>query len=299
MLLMFFVEDGIGYPSVTSYLCAAIGLVLAVVAPQAAPWLSRQPVLLHLPVPIFLAVAFGFFAFVGYPPAGSASALKTSQYGGVEYSEALRGKKDGPRITDRAVFIRKQIIEPLETAQNDDKTNVRLLTELAGWYSRLWAQLRFDAAGEKIGEDAVRWARRAQKANPEWSEGYRAEFDVRIYIASVRLQDITDLEKQIANTKHPVNERARARQAVDRIQAQRRQQFELAAAALTAYLPRDPTDPLLRMKLASALYEAKSPLAPAMAQEARRLDHLVKPPRSLSDPQRQQLEKWLGKESEK
>ena len=36
-----------------------------------------------------------------------------------------------------------------------------------------------------------------------------------------------------------------------------------------------------------------------IAREARRLDHLVKPPRGLSDPQRQQLEKWLGKESEK
>ena len=53
------------------------------------------------------------------------------------------------------------------------------------------------------------------------------------------------------------------------------------------------------MRLASALYEAKDPRAAVIAGEARRLDHLVKPPRGLSDPQRQQLEKWLGKESEK
>ena len=271
----------------------------AVVAPRPAPWLSRQPLLLQLPVPILLAVAFGFFAFVGYPPAGSATALKISQYGGVEYSESLRGKKDGPRITDRAEFLRKQVIAPLETAWKDDKNNVRLLTEWSGWYSRLWAQVRADESAAKIAEDSIRWSKLAQKANPEWVEGYRSEYDVRVYYATVLLHDIEGLEKQIANPKQPANDRKRAQQLVDRLREQRKKQFEFAAAALTTYLPRDPTDPLLRMKLASALYEAKSPLAPEMAKAARRLDHLVKPPRSLSDPQRRQLEKWLGKETEK
>ena len=163
----------------------------------------------------------------------------------------------------------------------------------------MWSLNRFDDQGQDAGKIAIAWAKLAQKANPEWVEGYLAEFDVRVRVAVERANDIDGLEKQIKDPKHPVNDRMRARQLVDRLQEQRREQFRLAGEAIGAYLPRDRTDPELNMRLASVFYESKNPLAPAIAEKARRLDHVVKPPRGLTDRQREQLEKWLGKESGK
>jgi hypothetical protein len=299
LLLTLFFANGIGFPSVAVYLWAAVGLVLAVVTPRPAPWLSRQPLLVQLPVPVLLATSFGFFALVGYPPTATAAALRKAQYAGDEFFTNATTKPEERKIKDLPAFVRKQIIEPLRAAQESDPNDVRLLTALSAWYGQLWRLTRYDEGAGKLSEDAVIWAKRAQQANPEWVEGYRAEFEVRIYFASILLQDIDRLEKQIKDPKHPVNDRMRARQGVDSLRKKRTEEFRLAAEALGAYLPRDRTDPELHMRLAATLYEIKSPLAPSVAQKARELDGLVKPPRGLSDPQREQLAKWLGKESAK
>ena len=82
---------------------------------------------------------------------------------------------------------------------------------------------------------------------------------------SVLNQAIATLEKDVADSKRPVNERAQRRQLIDRIQIQRQQQYRFAAEALAAYLPRDKTNPELHMRLASVIFIDATPYAAASA----------------------------------
>jgi hypothetical protein len=82
-----------------------------------------------------------------------------------------------------------------------------------------------------------------------------------------------------------------------RLRLEVKEQYRLAALALDAYRKRDPTDPLIHFQLAEAYFgEGNTTVALERAEQARKLDCLVREPRKLTDQQRQQLEKWLAKE---
>ena len=92
--------------------------------------------------------------------------------------------------------------------------------------------------------------------------------------------------------------RKRNEQVAENMREKSREAFDKAAQSLRPYLKRDPTDPGLHFHLAAAWYGAGKPeLAREEASKARRLDGEVRPPRNLTNDQREQLAKWLGEDS--
>jgi hypothetical protein len=101
-------------------------------------------------------------------------------------------------------------------------------------------------------------------------------------------------EKAARDTKTKAAERATFKKQAVALALARRQRLELAAAILSRYIPRDPTNPHLRYRVALALHEAGlRPAAREQAREAVKLDEQVRAPRKLTDRQRQQLARWL------
>lgn len=297
LLLCLLVQSGIDFPSVTVFLWVSVALVLSAVTPEPAGWLSRLPAVNALAVPVLLAGAFGYFAFLFYPAAASAAAMRRSAERGAAFLEEMNKSPKLRSTTFDPVVQLDRVLEPLRGAVKDDPENVRLLVALSVWSSQL-ARFTSGSKGVHPAQEALDYAREARKANPEGPEGYLAEYGANMNFARDYTRAAEELEKEKPDEKRPGSAKERA-QAVLRLRMTAKRRFADAAAALEAYYrQRDPMDPVLRVLLAEALFgEGRDREALEQARAARRLDERVRPPRKLSDQQRQQVEGWLKKVS--
>lgn len=307
-ILLMLVGSGIDYPSVTGPALAILGLLLATVRPAA--WVGRLRVTNLLATPLFLATAGAFFLFVFYPAANTDNVIRRAQLGGLHFFREMTKPAAERGLHDPEGYIRERLLAPLERARKEDPDNTRLLVLLATWNGQLWAMAP-DAAGRGSGSDpsrfpspptsadrAVSYAVLAQQVNPNGPDGYLAELDVRLRIATVLRQVIRRIEQEPPKGTQPVPSPEERKVIVARLQTKVREQYQLAGEVIERYLPFDPTDPVLRYQLAAVLHEAGNVRqGRAQAAEARRLDALAAPPRNLSDPQREQLDHWLTRQS--
>ena len=218
LLLTLFFVNGIGFPSVAAYLWAAVGLVLAVVTPRPAPWLSRQPLLVHrLPVPVLLATAFGFFALVGYPPrplvGGAARRRSTPATSSSPTDDQGRGPQDQglarvhPQADHRAAAGRPGV-DPNDVPPADGPVGVVRPT-LEADPLRGGGRGR-SARGPSSGRSAPR------RRTPNGSKGYRPSSTCASTSPPSGLPgDRPAARSRSRPPKHPVNERMRARPGVD------------------------------------------------------------------------------------
>jgi hypothetical protein len=300
LLLVLLVNDGVGYTSVVGVLWVAVALVLCVVTPRPAPWLSGRQVAFTLPLPVLLAVTFVFFAFVLYPAAASAGVDRQARVRGEVFFTQRNKAPQERTLRDPAAFITDRIIAPLKTASDEDPGNVRLHVLLANWYGEL-AQLA--PAAQKQTPDVTRamaWASLARQANREGPAGYEVEYDVLTRLARTFAAAAASRQEQLKDPKLkiPVLRRREAERMVAALVIASQNHYAQAYRGLRPYLPRDPTSPYLHFHLAFALDKAKQfKESREMAREARRLDHRVAPPRKLTDRQQAQLDAWLGPES--
>jgi tetratricopeptide (TPR) repeat protein len=300
LFLCLLVQSGIDFPSVAVLLWVAVALTLAVVNPEPARWLSGLSAVNALAVPALVAGAFAYFAFVFYPAAASASAMRLSQRRGeVFLSELAKPEKDRDPGLDPVAQIQRAL-EPLEQAVKEDPDNVRLLVALSAWYGQL-AQYSAGSRDMDPRKLALNYARRAREVNPEGPDGYLAEYVTNMNFARRLVQTAEALEKQKPDPKRPVSAAERTK-TVLRLRTAAREHFRDAARALEAYNrprePRDPHDPALKVLLAEALFgEGRAKEAREQARQAERLNEKACPPRNLTNEQRQQVEAWLKKES--
>ncbi|MFO0926618.1 MAG: hypothetical protein U0736_06200 [Gemmataceae bacterium] len=296
-VLLMLVGSGIDYPSVGGPALAFAALLLATVAPVAAGAVGRLRAINLLATPVFLATAAAFFLFVFYPAANSDNVLRRAQLAGSHFVREM-SKPSGERLRDPQGYIRARILDPLERTRRDDPDNARLLVTLAAWYGQLWALAPEAERPPTAADRAISYAVLAQKANPHGPDGYLAELDLRLRIATVLRQAVRRIEAEPPKDARPTPSPEERKEIARRLEAKAREQYELAAEVIERYLPLDPTDPTIRYQLAGVLHEAgKVRQGKGQADEARRLDALAAPPRNLSDRQREQLTRWLGRES--
>jgi hypothetical protein len=302
LLLVWMVHPGVSFPAVAGLLWVVVALTLAVVEPEPVGWLSRSQIARVLPLPVLIAGAFCYFAFVFYPASASAAADQRARFLGsyVLQQQSAKPEERKLRPEQAPLFIRERILLPLLQAEKDDEGNVRLRVQLAGWFGQVWLLGPLQQRNRAYDQEAVDWAYRAQSANPEGPEGYLVTYDVYTRFAGMYLYMAERLEKEAKdkNVKITPAMRKRNELAAEKKKADARDAYHRAAEALRSYRKRDPTDPSLHFHLASAFHGAdKTELAREEARAALRLDALVKPPRHLTSEQREQLTKWLGKES--
>lgn len=294
-VLLMLVHAGIDYPSVSGPALALTAILLTTVLPATR---SQGRAVDLLVVPVTLAAACAFFLFVFYPAANSDNVLRRVQMASQHFLVEMARPTEERGVRDPMGYVRARLIEPLARAQREDPENVRLLVGLAAWHGQVWA-LAPEADGQPGPADrAVAWAVLAQKANPEGPDGYLAELDLRLRVATVLRQAIRQIEQEKPRPGQPATTPEQRQALTERLRRGIREQYQLAAEVLGRYLPRDPTDPTLRYQYAAVLREAgRLREARQEAAEARRLDARVAPPRNLSDPQRAQLDRWQADDS--
>jgi hypothetical protein len=317
LFLCLLVQPGIDFPSVAVFLWVALALVLATVSPQPAQWLSRQAAVGMVTVPVFIAAAFGYFAFFFYPEAASASALRRAQYAVMNYRvEMNKAPEERDRaLRDPGAYVYTLIIEPVEKARQEDRENVRLMTHLAHWYSELWV---YNPTEQRLWLMAIAYPKLAMKANPEGPEGYLSEVALRRRFAGVLSAQANALEAEGKADKEKADKEKRDKEKRDKKGEKKRpglsdeerkkrvaqfrqdvrKQHGYAVDLLREYLPRDPTDPDLHHQLADALFGAgRAVEGREEAEEALRLDEKASPPRKLPNEKREPLEKRLRTKS--
>jgi hypothetical protein len=266
------------------------------VTPRPVTWLSRYRVAYLLPLPVLAAVAFGYFTFVFYPASASAGADRQARVRGNYFFEERNKADDERTLREPVVFIRKRILEPLRKADAEDPGNVRLRVLLANWHELAWEQVPLENRKTTFAVQAVNWAELARQANPEGCEGYYVDSNVRWRMARQLVNAGERLEKDAKDKKLKLSaqQREQSLRAARVLKSKAQREYELAAEALLAYLPRNPTDPVLRFNLADNLNKAgKVEKSRKQAAEALRLDDKVAPPRNLDRQQREQVELWL------
>jgi O-antigen ligase len=295
LLVACLVNPGITFPSVLGPLCIALALLLAAVTPAPATWLGRQRLALFLPPPALIAGAFCYFAFVFYPATESMAAVRRARLAGTSYLVEL-GKQ---KLRDPQRVLTTQVIDPLRTAAGEDPGNVRIEVELSRWYVELWSRAPFEEGAKNPGTVAVAWAVLAQKTCPPGPDGYLAEYRARIRMAAI-LRDAAKrlVEEAKKNKKLTTEARKRNEEVATGLESRARNQCALAAEKLKEYLPNAPNDPEVHFLLAHTLFEAgQQAEGRKQAELARHLDQLARQPRTLTDPQRDQVNRWLGKKA--
>jgi hypothetical protein len=291
LLLYLSVAGGISWPAVAGPLWVAVGLALAHLGRPALPWLSRQRAARLLPLPVLLATALGYFAFLFYPVADAAAltqrALRSAGYFAEHYKKP---EKEWPKRWRPDDHLKRAVLGPLRQAESEDPGNARLDVYLAEWHGQLWGVL---AAGDpqadpELSRAALRWASRAQRLNPQGLEGYLAEYQARRRFAETDEGWSEALAKQAregkVTEKPPAPDDKGAAKAKEKTltAAQREHAWRLAsqkareaaaeralgARALEQGARRDPTSPRLRYRLAETrLAEAKARLRSAEVNE--------------------------------
>jgi hypothetical protein len=272
LLVNLTVSGGIGAPSVALVLWVMMALALNGLPRSPVEWSSSHWPARVLPVPLLAALGLSYFVTIFQPVTSGATELSAARFHYTPYLTQQRMEfeqlpKDAPpeqrlRIHSRLnAYLERYILQPLLRAAENDPSNATPRVELAHWYGEQWKLFPGDP---RLGEKAVANAMLAQRLDPDSKDGYREEYALRTLFAA----------------------QAKA-EAVN--------QYRFAAKALKAVVDRDPTEPFLRYQLAETLFRAENrPEALHQAEEALRLDGLVHPNRKLSEPQHEQVRKWLG-----
>jgi tetratricopeptide (TPR) repeat protein len=299
LLLNLLVSGGISFPSVAGPLVIAMALGAG---SRPLAWLGQGRAVLALPVPILTALAAIYLVFVFGPVnEGLAEAGKAMRAARDFQEDAAKpaGKRE-IKSWQAYTYVKRFVVGPLEQAVKDDPENARLRVLLAEWYGELWAQVPVNDQLRKQAlqmlEQKVQGTKESRGIDPEGRAGYLTDYHLRVRFA--RMLEASPLPGAaigVTYRAHLFTVWPRILTALRAGPGEAKNQYRLAARVLEKYLPNDPTDATLRYQLAEALFRGgETAAAREQAREALRLDQASKrPTRSLTDPQRKQLEEWL------
>ena len=306
------VRPGIGLPSLTVPLWAAVALALNALPQPANAWLNRSPAARILPLPAAALIALLFFLNGFNPVASGADEVRRAAAAGESYMADAR--RHDPRFFDykdsqHSDFLTKEVIGPLQAAAKDDPDDARVPVLLAHWIGELW----IINATPGLTQTALLSARCAQAIDPLGRDGYDAEVQLRLEFARAlegadRIPGLAigpAFRPALRETRWPdplgrayiEKIKARYRDAVsagetDVYAKEPAIQYLEAAKVLERYLPNDPNDAELRFRLADTWFKAwEDDRCREQAREALRLDAAAPRP-ALTDDQRRKLNVW-------
>lgn len=305
-----FVSGGIGFPSVSFLLLAAMALALNSPLPRRVALVEKYgKVAKAVPFPALFALFLVYLSGVFYPSAHAAAlTINVRQYA-QDYerdqhlvpvaSQRRWLNREFPTNNQQSVNpaynrVFEHMVKPLTTASDLERWDPRLPAEVAQWSQRLW-EMR--PTQEGLGKKVVAWATETQKRDPASILGYRTEADLREKFAQF-LEGSQDARLFAGNAFRVfVEERGPLKGGGSR-RKDIREQYTLAAQALERFQPNDPTDAPLAYRIAELYARADDvPNMTKWGELALKLDLSAKGRlRSLSDPQRTQLRRWLGVE---
>jgi hypothetical protein len=284
LLVNLTVSGGIGFVSVAGPMWTAVALALAtagrlrVTEPGAG---TPQP-LRFVTLPAFAALTLAYLAYVFFPVTTANAKRQLADANGQKILETI-ASNPGATFKGPIHLFKTRVTALLDEAAQAEPDDARTQAVRGEAYGQLFelelmAGMDFRRAQTEA-DTALAAAVRAQRLDPGDPRGYLTEYSLRQRFARL---------SEAAEPRNPDQERRRA------LEAQAREQYRLAAAALARYLPHDPTNPVLRYQLAQALTRggdaagAREQAAAALALD----DRLQRPTRRLTDPQRQDLRKW-------
>jgi O-antigen ligase len=282
LLLSLCTAGGIDLPAVAGPLWMAVGLALSGAALPPTGWLSRPGPARLLTLPVLAAAALIFGVLVFVPVNSSYGLQQTALENGRGYEARVAEAQVSQRrrlSTDQKLNLIDNVLRDLKEAADLDPGDARLHVHQANWLLRRWS---VNLLQETI-QQALAEAAAAQKLDPDSWAGYQMEYEVRVrYAARIDWQ---------LQYRPPVQEQERARQSTEA-----RKQYGLAAQALERYLPNDPNNAAVHYLLAAAYFRADNEAeGRKQAQRAQELDVLAPGPgRKLTDPQRENIRKWLA-----
>ena len=182
-LCILMVSPGIGLPSLTVPLWAAVALGLNGLPQPANAWLNRSPAARILPLPAAALVALLFFLNVFNPVAAGADKVREADANGKRYqADTLR---HDPRFFDykdsqHSDFLIKEVLGPLQKAAEYDPDDARPHVLLAYWVGEFWI---INANKTVLTQTALVAAHDAEKIDPLGRDGYDAEYRLRMEFA--------------------------------------------------------------------------------------------------------------------
>jgi hypothetical protein len=303
LLLNLTVSGGISFPSVAGPLWVAIALTLAAVTARREVKEDSSPsaegaAARYLPLPIFAAVALAYLVYVFEPVTSARALLQKGERSGRAYLDQIEKNKEATFLAPLKGF-KKEVIAPLDEAAQNDLEDARIQAVRAAWYGQLFRlelMAGYDPLRAREAADAaVKAAVRAQQLDPGDARGFLAEYHLHQLFAEllqVAADNLTRKAKKTANQALKGEMEVQAR----RMEDQGRGEHVLAARALARHVPDDPTNPILRYRIALAFVEGgdraagKGEAAAALELD----DRLHRPTRRLTDQQREELRKVLG-----
>jgi hypothetical protein len=309
------VSGGIGFPSVAGLLMAALALALNSPLPRPVRLVERYGTIsTAVPFPALFALVLVYIVGVFSPTTTAAAYIQASTIRGEIYDTdqnviSIQRKRQVANEPWRGEFnpafrVLASIRAPLFEAQKADPWDPRTPALIARWTSRMWEVTPIPGTRPSFPDLdtlAIRWAREAQRRDPAGAIGYITEAEVRERMAHF-LESIQSPGPFLGNAYRVfIQQRGPLVGSPGTRRADIRQEYRLAAEALKRYQdPHDPNDAPLAYRIAELYAHADD--RPGMIEQARRALELNKSApsgpmgrlRSLSDPQRAQIQRWLG-----
>lgn len=288
LLLNLLVSGGIGFPAVAQPLWVMIALTLSALPEEPRLWPREGWVARMLPMPLLVAITVVYYSSHLQPVLTAASLSRS----GLERARLLSEQDpfDDTIVKRPDLHLVKNVLPVLEQAAREDPGNARYQLDLAHWHAELWKYRPKDGNLNKL---ALYHAGRVHGSlekphefpglDPESKDGFLAEYRLRLMFADWA-------------TPPPVGEKVAQHILYQTRLREQQQQYDIAARMLREVVKRDPTDARLRYQLAELLLRnnPRSEDGRSQARKAQELDGLATvPSRKLSDPQREQIRKWL------
>jgi hypothetical protein len=296
MLIVLSVTSGIGLPSLTVPLWAAIALGLNGLPQPEYARINRLALTRILPAAAMATIAMLYFLDVFLPVTSCSAVIQTVRANGREYARILQAN-------DSQLFARfsleKEVLKPLrDAAKDDDPDDARPQMLLALWEHELW----YRTNAPKIAEAARLAAREVQRIDPHGRDGYVLEYDFCMEFGRRREAPAESAGAAIGPTYRIFLQEARwpnpgGLQAIDKAKKEARAdepavQYMEAAAVLEKYLANAPNDIERRFQLAETFFKAwEDERCRDQAAAALRLDKAAgRSP--LTEEQRRKLNAW-------
>jgi O-antigen ligase/tetratricopeptide (TPR) repeat protein len=297
LLLSLTVSGGISFPSVAGPLWAAVALTLGGLPQAPLAWVARQRVLIPLPLPALTAAAMLYVLYVFYPVTAADNLNRKALAAGRFYLED-RKREPGERKIKAAysTYLRDRVIGRLRESAGRDPDNARTLVYMANWHRELWDLTRppdTTLRGQQPFLEALTLTGLAEARDPDGTAPLLARCELYRDLVSYSDGQAERARKKREKETDPKKQKELESQE-KRLRTEVKRSGERAAETLRQLTELDPTEARLRYRLAEALFQAeKKEPAREQAREALRLDEAADPVRSLTNSQREQLQKWL------
>ncbi len=295
LLLHLLIAPGIGYPSLAIPLWTAVALGLNSVSIAPNPLLSPRRVILALTVPLAICVPIIYFLAILSPVTSSAGMISLAQAHGQLFLEDRAREPRAQQIKEPPLqFIRFRILELLNAAAREDPGNARVPVLQAQWYREMW---RINPREKQWGVDGLECAAQALKLDPHGREPLLVEAQLRQEFARKLAPSVTTgialgLAFPIWERSMPQERTAILKKTSEEAQTQ----YRLAAEAFTKLAALDPAAAGPHFLAAECWFRAGAmDRMLAEAEKASAVDEQVRwPGHRLTDPQREQVRRWLA-----